>query len=54
MDNRGKLLNKHDFCMITKVHRLKQHIQYQLTTRKVSIFSPNARMKFDLTLQKMF
>ena len=51
MDNRGKLLNKHNFCMI---YRLKQHIQYELTARKVSIFPPNARIKFDLTLQKMF
>ena len=54
MDNRGKLLFKHDFCMITKVYRLKQDIQYELTARKVSTFPPNARIKFDLTLQKMF
>ena len=52
MDNRGKLLNTHDFCIIT--YRLKQHSQYELTTRNVSTFPPNARIKFDLTLQKMF
>ena len=54
MDNRGKLLNKHDFFNITLSYRLKQHIQYGLTARKVSTFPPNARIKFDLTLQKMF